>query len=91
MIIIINDNRYHSLEGKLMNVSLMKTGQSAKIVSLEHVDAYLKLRLSSIGVMPGCDLCVKRASFLKGPCILECRGQSISIRQKDAEKIEVLM
>ena len=74
-----------------MNVSLMKAGQSAKIESLEHVDAYLKLRLSSIGVLPGCDLCVKRASFLKGPCILECRGQSISIRQKDAAKIEVLI
>lgn len=72
-----------------MNVSKMKAGQSAKIQSLDNVDAYLKMRLSSIGVLPGCELCVKRPSFLKGPCVLECKGQSISIRQKDAEKIEV--
>ncbi|AYC28597.1 FeoA family protein [Paenisporosarcina cavernae] len=72
-----------------MNVSELKAGESAIIKSVEHVDAFLQQRLLSIGVLPGCELCLKRASFMKGPCILECRGQSISIRQKDAQMIEV--
>ncbi|WP_234031566.1 FeoA family protein [Lentibacillus cibarius] len=67
----------------------LENGQGSTVKNLDAVEQSLRMRLNSIGVMPGCKLCVRQASFLNGPCILECRGQRICIRKAEAQKIEV--
>lgn len=73
----------------MMNILQLRKGQEGIVKSLDGVDYSLKMRLNSIGLLPGCKLCMRRESFLNGPCILECRGQHVSIRKVEAQKIKV--
>ncbi|WP_284141066.1 MULTISPECIES: FeoA family protein [unclassified Virgibacillus] len=73
-----------------MNLSELRSGQYAIIDKMESIDSALQLRLTSVGLLPGCKLCMKQSSLLNGPCILECRGQNICIRKAEAKKIEVI-
>lgn len=72
-----------------MNILQLENGEEGIVENIDAVDYSLKMRLNSIGLLPGCKLCVKQGSFFNGPCILECRGQRISIRKAEAENIKV--
>ena len=63
--------------------------QQLKVKNIEFLDRSLERRLLSFGVKKGCELCMKQKTILGGPCIIECQGQMISIRKRDAAKIEV--
>ncbi|MNI98565.1 FeoA domain protein [compost metagenome] len=49
----------------------------------------LKRRLADLGVAEGSSVSIKRRCPLGGPIMLECCGQLLGIRQKEAAQIEV--
>ncbi|AHV96273.1 Ferrous iron transport protein A [Paenibacillus sabinae T27] len=49
----------------------------------------LRRRLADLGVSEGCTVCIKGKGPLLGPVMLECNGQLLAIRRKEASKIVV--
>ncbi|MNE47375.1 FeoA domain protein [compost metagenome] len=49
----------------------------------------LKRRLADLGVSEGSYVTIKRRCPLGGPIMLECCGQLLGIRKKEASQIEV--
>jgi ferrous iron transport protein A len=64
-------------------------GKTACIVDLSHLNDSLKQRLLHFGVCEGCPIQVKNRMPFGGPCMVECQGQLIGIRQKDAKMIRI--
>ncbi|MGM9986730.1 MAG: ferrous iron transport protein A [Bacillaceae bacterium] len=72
-----------------MNLQQLKSGNSATITSLNNIDSILKKRLIAFGLTEGCQVCLCQKTFFGGPCIIECKGQKLSLRKCDAQLIEV--
>ncbi|WP_435921907.1 FeoA family protein [Paenibacillus sp. DYY-L-2] len=67
----------------------LKPGKSAAISRFGNIDPILKRRLSDLGIAEGSRITVKRYCLWGGPVLLECDGQLLGIRQKEAAQIEV--
>ncbi|MEJ9210328.1 FeoA family protein [Bacillus smithii] len=72
-----------------MTLTELKEGESAYITTLEGVQQLVKKRLLHIGLDEGSYVTLRRILPIGGPCLLECSGQMIGIRRKDARKIKV--
>jgi len=72
-----------------MTLLELREGESAYITALEEVQQAVKRRLLLIGLDEGSPVTVHRYLPLGGPCLLECSGQLIGIRRKDAKGIRV--
>jgi ferrous iron transport protein A len=72
-----------------MTLVELKEGESAYITTLEGVQQLVKKRLLHIGLDEGSFVTLRRFLPIGGPCLLECSGQMIGIRRKDARKIKV--
>ncbi|AKP47323.1 MULTISPECIES: FeoA family protein [Bacillus] len=72
-----------------MTLTELKEGESAYITTLEGVQQLVKKRLLHIGLDEGSYVTLHRILPIGGPCLLECSGQMIGIRRKDARKIKV--
>ena len=69
-------------------LSELPTGQSAVIVSLPHGVAGLT-RLREMGVLPGTKIQLIRRAPLGDPLEISVRGSLLSLRQQEAELIEI--
>lgn len=69
-------------------LSDLPTGQSAVIKSLPHGASDLT-RLREMGVLPGTRIQLVRRAPLGDPIEISVRGTLLSIRQKEAELIEI--
>lgn len=67
----------------------LKPGHSAVISKLIHIDPMLRRRLADLGIHEGASITVKRYCLWGGPVLLEYRGQLLSIRRREAARIEV--
>lgn len=67
----------------------LKPGVSGSICQFGNIDPILKRRLADLGIEEGSQITVKRYCLWGGPVLLECSGQLLGIRQKEAAKIEV--
>lgn len=67
----------------------LKPGITGAIKQIGDMDPVLKRRLSDLGVIEGSNIMVKRYCPWGGPVTLECKGQLLGIRQKEASFIEV--
>jgi ferrous iron transport protein A len=63
-------------------------GQSATVVAVS-ADAPASGLLSALGLLPGKRVRVERCAPLGDPISLVFEGQSVSVRRKDAESIEI--
>lgn len=72
-----------------MNLAEVNVGVEVSIESLSEIDRKLRRRLTSLGFHKGSKLRVKQKAIWNGPCVIESKGQMISIRYKDASLIEV--
>ncbi|RCX12493.1 ferrous iron transport protein A [Fontibacillus phaseoli] len=72
-------------------LSGLQPGNSGSICRFGNIDPILKRRLADLGVAEGSNITVKRLCLWGGPILLECGGQLLGIRQKEAAKIEVLV
>lgn len=67
----------------------LKIGESAHIVDLKETHALIQARLHHLGITEACEICMKNKLPFGGPCMIECRGQCISMRQCDLKSIQV--
>ncbi|WP_433749045.1 FeoA family protein [Falsibacillus pallidus] len=72
-----------------MNLTSLKKGQIGYIKDISKTTGILQNRLLHIGVCEGCPIKLERSLPFGGPCMVECGGQMIGIRRKDAEFIKV--
>ncbi len=63
-------------------------GKSARVTKL-HGEGAVKRRIMDMGITKGTVVLVRRVAPLGDPIELRVRGYELSIRQEDAEKIEV--
>ena len=71
-----------------IKLSELPTGQSAVIKSLPHGASDLT-RLREMGVLPGTRVQLVRRAPLGDPIEISVRGTLLSLRQKEAELIEL--
>ncbi len=71
-----------------MNLSMMKPGGKARIVSIGAVGP-LKRRLMDMGVLAGEEVTVVRVAPLGDPVEVTVRDYKLSLRKKEAESIAV--
>ncbi|MFD1178505.1 ferrous iron transport protein A [Paenibacillus puldeungensis] len=67
----------------------LKPGTKGSITQIGDMDPILKRRLADLGIQEGSSVTVKRYCPGGGPVTLECCGQLLGIRQKEAAYIEV--
>jgi Fe2+ transport system protein FeoA len=75
--------------GIIMNLGSLSINDEAVIVSIADIDEIVMRRLNSLGVKIGSAVCLSQKTLFGGPCIFECQGKKVSIRNKDAIKIKV--
>ncbi|MDT3425927.1 ferrous iron transport protein A [Paenibacillus forsythiae] len=71
------------------HVLQMQPGSAGAIQGIEGMDPVLRRRLADLGVSEGCTVCLKGKGPFMGPVMLECNGQLLAIRRKEASKIVV--
>lgn len=67
----------------------LKIGESAQIIDLKETHALIQARLHHLGISEACEVCMKNKLPFGGPCMIECGGQCISMRQQDLKAIQV--
>ncbi|WP_334073807.1 FeoA family protein [Paenibacillus sp. A14] len=67
----------------------LKPGDSGTICQFGNIDPVLKRRLADLGISEGSAIQVKQYCLWGGPVVLECGGQLLGIRKKEAVHIEV--
>ena len=72
-----------------MELNLLQPGQSARVVKVNSEDKKFKIRMTDMGFVPGCSVCVKRMAPLGDPIQVSLHGYELSIGNFEASKIEV--
>ncbi len=72
-----------------MTLKEAKVGQSVYVVKINGTGA-VKRRIMDIGLTKGTLVTVRKVAPLGDPIELNCRGYELSIRNADAETIEVV-
>ena len=67
----------------------LKIGEKGKIIDLSKVGHLVQRRLLDLGFTEGSEICVKCIMPFGGPIMIESCGQSIGIRRREADRIEV--
>jgi len=80
------ENRYNQEE--LMPLSMMKTGQKTKLVSI-NAGHGLKNRLTAMGLIPGVEIIVVNNRH-SGPFVISVRGSRIILGRGVTHKLVVL-
>jgi Fe2+ transport system protein FeoA len=75
--------------GISMYLGTLGINDEAVIVDIKDMDEIVMKRLNSLGVKPGSEVCLNQKTLFGGPCIFECKGKKVSIRNRDAMKIKV--
>ncbi|MDU9047440.1 MAG: FeoA family protein [Candidatus Electrothrix sp. Rat3] len=71
-----------------MNLRKMQTGQSGLIASVK-VGGSLGLRMREMGLVPGTEITVTGRAPLYDPVKLRLHGQTLTLRNSEADYIEV--
>ncbi|MCI5130101.1 MAG: iron transporter FeoA [Candidatus Electrothrix sp. EH2] len=71
-----------------MNLRKMQTGQSGVIASVK-IGGSLGLRIREMGIVPGTKITVTGRAPLYDPVKLRINGQSLTLRNSEADYIEV--
>lgn len=72
----------------MTRLSELKTGQQAKILNISGEDA-ISMRLMEMGLIDGETIEFLGAAPLGDPLEFSLRGYRLSLRKKEAEKVEV--
>lgn len=74
--------------GKFVNLREMKVGQKGKIARVE-AQGIVNQRIRDMGLIPGATVSVIGRAPLKDPVALRIAGVTISLRNKEADHIQV--
>ncbi len=72
-----------------MKLSDLKENQKAKVIKVDSSLKSLKKRLSDMGFVRNQEIEIKRIAPLGDPIEISLKGYSLSLRKKEAEKIEI--
>jgi len=72
-----------------MKLSDLREKQRARVVKIDNSLKHLKKRLSDMGFVKNEEIEVKRIAPFGDPIEISVKGYSLSLRKKEAEKIEV--
>ena len=72
-----------------MKLSELKESQRARVVKIDSSLKSLKKRLSDMGFVRNQEIEIKRIAPLGDPIEISVKGYSLSLRKKEAEKIEI--
>lgn len=89
--IIMIENDYHLPLGEeaVMFLTGLQIGEKAKITDVSSVHKDVQRRLLDLGIYEGVEICYTCTLPFGGPYILECAGQCVGIRRKEAATILV--
>ncbi len=71
-----------------MRLSEMKEGQSATVVHV-GVNGILRRRILEMGILKGVEVYIEKHAPLRDPLELIVKGYHVSLRVKEAAKVEV--
>ncbi len=71
-----------------MTLIQLKDGESGIIQFVNGTDRF-KHRLSELGFLRNSEIRMVRRAPFNGPCIIEIKGYTLTMRQFDAEQIEI--
>ncbi|HZN33568.1 MAG TPA: ferrous iron transport protein A [Pirellulaceae bacterium] len=72
----------------MTSVADLRVGARATVLRIEGVDE-VSLRLMEMGLTPGVDVALLGVAPLGDPLELEVRGYRLSLRKKEAARVEV--
>jgi ferrous iron transport protein A len=72
-----------------MNLADMQLGKKAMVSDLANVSDMVRRRLIDLGIMEGCEICLRQKLPFGGPLTIESNGQRIGIRRREAAQIRV--
>ncbi|WP_419883293.1 FeoA family protein [Peribacillus sp. B-H-3] len=67
----------------------LKAGEKAVVFSMVKTNQLVRRRLLDLGICEGSEVCLRCIMPFGGPYMIECNGQSVAIRRRDANEIEV--
>ena len=73
-----------------MQVSELKVGHQARILSLLPGDRAYRQRLIAMGLLPGTEFTVSRMAPLGDPIEIVVRGYTLSLRKREANILHIL-
>ncbi len=68
----------------------LKPGESGVVLRSGSEDARVKRRLVDMGITPGTEVTVRKVAPMGDPMEINLRGYELSVRQADAEKIQLM-
>ena len=72
-----------------MQVSDLKRGHKARVVSMRPGDKLYRQRLIAMGLIPGTEFTVSRMAPLGDPIEIQVRGFALSLRKVEANMLEI--
>lgn len=72
-----------------MQISELKVGDKAKIISLKKGDKTYRQRLMAMGLIPGTEFTVSRMAPLGDPIEILVRGFALSLRKAEAHILQL--
>ncbi|HLB43668.1 MAG TPA: ferrous iron transport protein A [Gammaproteobacteria bacterium] len=72
-----------------MLIGNLKAGQKARVISLRRGNKGYRQRLMAMGLLPGTEFTVLRMAPLGDPIEIEVRGFALSLRQDEADILEL--
>jgi len=72
-----------------MQVSELKVGQTARIVTLLKGDRSYRHKLIAMGLIPGTEFTVSRIAPLGDPIEIQIRGFALSLRKNEANILQI--
>ncbi|MBE0700559.1 MAG: ferrous iron transport protein A [Acholeplasmataceae bacterium] len=85
----MQNKRRRAQIGERAQLSSLRIGQEAKVISLHTQDKALRRRFLDMGITEGVHLKVKKIAPLGDPVDVELRGYELCIRKLDMAMIEV--
>lgn len=76
-------------ENKIVSLSELKKGMSAKVVNVQNQNKSLRRRFLDMGITQGVIVKIKKIAPLGDPISIELRGYELCIRKCDMKKIDV--
>jgi ferrous iron transport protein A len=67
----------------------LKAGEKGRITDVSGANHLVQRRLLDFGITDGCEISIKCIMPFGGPFMVECQGQCVGIRRKEACQIRV--
>ena len=75
--------------GEKCNLSELKVGQKAKVLTLKEENKAIRRHLLDMGITRGVEITIKKVAPMGDPIDIQLRDYELCLRKEDLTKIEV--